>query len=554
MDKQIGNTCHAFHIILTAKNRSRCMLALMLLLCVFFCVSCGGGGGNDGSGTNTNTTVTTYTLSGSVSGSIAGGVTITISGGSAYSTTTDASGSYSFTGLSAGTYTVTPTRTGYTFSPTSSAFTITNSNITATNFTSSTSTLSIGDRTDYSSITLTSGGTYSSSSSSVSRNYYEYTSTTSDTPAIKVAPGGSMTLTHSKATKSGGATSSTENSGFYGFNSGVLASSSSSTSSYVETNRTTAVTMTDCTITTSADGANGAFAFGQGATINLDYVTIVTTGASNSRGVDATYGGTVNITNSTISTQGGSCAALATDRYQGATSPTINAQNVIGTTAGTGSPGIYCTGTFTVSDSTLTATGSEAAVVEGLNSITLTNTSISGAAKWGVMIYQSMSGDSSTGTGTFSMTNGTLTNGYSSGPAFFVCNTDAVVTLNGATINNSSSLLLVAGKASTASTYISNVNSSWGTSGGVVTLNAQNQTLAGSVLICDSYSSLALTLTNSTFQGEIDSRNLGGANTVTLDSDSTWTLTGHSYIKTLNNNGGTINKNGYALYVNGVAQ
>jgi len=301
-------------------------------------------------------------------------------------------------------------------------------------------------------------------------------------------------------------------------------------------------------------GANGAFAFGEGATVNLDYVTIVTTGSNNSRGVDATYGGTINITNSTISTQGGSCAALATDRYQGSTAPTINAQNVIGTTTGTGSPGIYCTGTFTVGDSTLTATGSEAAVIEGLNSVILTNTSISGAAKWGVMIYQSMSGDSSTGTGTFSMTNGTLTNGYSSGPAFFVCNTDAVITLNGATINNSSSLLLVAGKASTASTYIGNVNSSWGTSGGVVTFTAQNQTLVGSVLICDSSSSLALTLTNSTFEGEIDSRNLGGANTVTMDSDSTWTLMGNSYIKTLNNNGGTINKAGYALYVNGVAQ
>jgi hypothetical protein len=546
-----SKSSHLLRFLSRADIQSRFMMALLSILCVFCCISCGGGENGNG-GTTANATTTTYTLSGTVSGVIIKGVTITLSGAKSNTTTTDSSGAYSFT-VTAGSYTITPSLSGYTFSPSSSTKSV-SSNATGVNFTSSASTSTIGDRTDYTSITLTSGGTYSSGSSSVSRNYYEYTSATPDTPAIKVAPGGSLTLTHSKANKSGGATTSTENSGFYGFNSGVLASSSSSTSSYVETNKTTSVTMTDCTITTSAAGANGAFAFGQGATVNLDYVTIVTTGSNNARGVDATYGGTVNITNSTISTQGGSCAALATDRYQGATAPTINAQNVTGTTAGTGSPGIYCTGTFTVSDSTLTATGSEAAVIEGLNSVTLTDTNISGAAKWGVMIYQSMSGDSSIGTGSFSMTNGALTNGYASGPAFFVCNTDAVITLNGATIDNSSTLLLVAGKASTAANYINNVNSSWGTSGGVVTFTAQNQTLAGSVLICDSASSIALTLTNSTFQGEIDSRNLGGANIVTLDANSTWTLTGNSFIKTLNNHGGTINKGGYALYVNGIAQ
>lgn len=69
--------------------------------------------------------------------------------------------------------------------------------------------------------------------------------------------------------------------------------------------------ITDSTITTNATGANGAFAFGEKAVVTLDHVTIVTTGDSNSRGVDATYGGTVNITNSKITTSGGSCAAPA---------------------------------------------------------------------------------------------------------------------------------------------------------------------------------------------------------------------------------------------------
>ena len=306
--------------------------------------------------------------------------------------------------------------------------------------------------------------------------------------------------------------------------------------------------MTDCTINTAASGANGAFAFGEGASVTLDHVTIVTTGSSNSRGVDATYGGTVNITNSTISTQGGSCAALATDRYQGATAPIINATNCTGTTAGTGSPGIYCTGTFTVTDCTLTATGSEAACIEGLNSITLDNTSISGEEKWGVMIYQSMSGDSSSGTGTFTMTDGTLTNNYSSGPLFFVCDTDAVINLSGATLVNASNMLLVAGKASTASSYFSNVNSSWGTNGGGVTFTAKDETLAGNIIICDSSSSIDLTLTNSSLSGAINGDNKGTAD-LRIDKDSTWEVTGTSYLASLTNNG-TITGTG-TLYVNG---
>jgi hypothetical protein len=306
--------------------------------------------------------------------------------------------------------------------------------------------------------------------------------------------------------------------------------------------------MTDCTITTDASGANGAFAFGEDAVVNLDHVTIITTGSDNSRGVDATYGGTVNISNSIISTQGGSCAALATDRYDRYEAPKINATNCEGTTAGVGSPGIYCTGTFNVTDCKLVATGSEAAVIEGLNSITLENTDISGAKKWGVMIYQSMSGDSSIGTGALEMTGGTLANNFSDGPMFFVCNTDAIIELDGATLVNSSDMLLLAGKASTATGYIDDVNSSWGTGGGEVTFTAIDQALEGDIILCDSSSSIDLALVNSSYSGAIDSENNGTAD-LSIDADSSWEATGVSYLDSLTNNG-VITGTGQ-VYVNG---
>ncbi|MDC7124117.1 MAG: hypothetical protein PQJ46_01020 [Spirochaetales bacterium] len=402
----------------------------------------------------------------------------------------------------------------------------------------------------------TSDTAYNQEGGTASLSNESYSSSVSDENALKVSDGGSCTITGTSISKSGD-TEDRENSGFYGFNSGVLASSSSSDTSYVSTGESTTISLSDgCTVTTDASGANGVFAFGEDAVITCDDITITTTGSDNSRGVDATYGGTVTITNSTISTTGASCAALATDRYGDADAPKINATNVSGTTSGTGSPGIYCTGTFNVENCTLSATGSEAVAIEGLNSVTLKSSSISGADKWGVIIYQSMSGDSSEGTGTFSMTEGSLTNTDTSGPLFFICDTDAIISMTDVTVKNSSSLLLVAGKASSAYEVLgSDVNTDWGTNGGTVTFTADTQTLSGKIIICDSSSSIDLTLQNSsTLTSVINTDNIDNATVkLTIDSSSSWSATGVSYLSELSDSDTSYSNidSSYNIYVNG---
>lgn len=78
----------------------------------------------------------TSSLSGSVSGAIAQNVTITLSGANTGSVMTDVNGKYSFTGLAAGTYTVTPSLAGYAFSPASYTLTMTDgANTSLSNFT-----------------------------------------------------------------------------------------------------------------------------------------------------------------------------------------------------------------------------------------------------------------------------------------------------------------------------------------------------------------------------------------------------------------------------------
>ncbi len=84
---------------------------------------------------NWNGTTTTYGISGTVSRAATSGVTMTLSGAASATTTTASGGTYSFAGLANGTYTVTPSKSGYTFSPASASETVSGANITGVNFT-----------------------------------------------------------------------------------------------------------------------------------------------------------------------------------------------------------------------------------------------------------------------------------------------------------------------------------------------------------------------------------------------------------------------------------
>ena len=90
---------------------------------------------------STANTVPTYSIAGSVSGAVLSGVTITLSGGKSATATTSASGSYSFSSLANGSYTVTPSMAGYTFTPASLPVTISGANITSTNFVATANTV-----------------------------------------------------------------------------------------------------------------------------------------------------------------------------------------------------------------------------------------------------------------------------------------------------------------------------------------------------------------------------------------------------------------------------
>jgi hypothetical protein len=105
------------------------VLAVVALVGLAFAGGCAG---------SVTTSSGAFSVSGSITPAADGnGATVALSGPIAGSTTAGSNGSYSFGGLVNGDYTVTPSRTGYTFTPLVQTVTINGSTATGVNFTAS---------------------------------------------------------------------------------------------------------------------------------------------------------------------------------------------------------------------------------------------------------------------------------------------------------------------------------------------------------------------------------------------------------------------------------
>lgn len=368
-----------------------------------------------------------------------------------------------------------------------------------------------------------------------------YTSTGDDENALRIV-GAEVTLEDITVDKSAGATSNTENGDFYGQNAALLATDGAN------------VTITGADVSSSAQNGNGVFSYGEGTTVTISDSTITTT-EDNSGGIHTTGGGTMYAYDLDVTTGGSSAAAIRSDRGGG----TVVVDGGSYTSNGFNSPAIYSTADITVSNAELTATNSEALVIEGKNSITLNDCSVYGNMSdtqgtssdenvHNVMIYQSMSGDADVGTSEFSMTGGTLTG--NNGDMIYVTNTHSIINLSGVTIENNDDeayLMRICGNTATRG---------WGqagANGAQVEFTADDQILDGDIIV-DTISNLEMTLTNnSEFTGTINivENEQGGEAVsdnavVTINEGSTWTLTGDCTITSLENNG-TIDYNGYTI-------
>lgn len=381
---------------------------------------------------------------------------------------------------------------------------------------------------------------------------YAFTSTASNENAILVNTADEVTISNSTVDKTGDSDGG-DDSNFYGKNAAVLVEGGSTT------------TLTNLTVTSDAKGANGIFSYGGNGGHNggdgdgtkvIIKDSIITTTGDGSGGTMTTGGGITNASNLTVTTSGQSSAAIRTDRGGG----TVYVDGGTYTSNGLGSPAIYSTAEIHVANAALVSNLSEGVCIEGLNSIELTdcdltanNTKCNGNATFmdTIMIYQSMSGDAASGNSTFAMTGGSLTS--KNGHMFHVTNTNADIELNGVKLTNED----------TANVLISVCDDGWNGGNNKATFNAKAQDLTGAVLVGNN-STLTLNLTEgSTLEGYVDGNIVNAANqtvstevgtvTVTLDTNSTWTLTADSHVTEFTGTAANVIANGHTLYVNGTA-
>ena len=366
-------------------------------------------------------------------------------------------------------------------------------------------------------------------------------STGTDENAALISSGASVTLDNDTITRTSEDSKGGDNSSFYGVGAAVLATDGTA---YVK----------DGSVTTDAAGGAGLFAYGDG-TVYASGTTVKTT-QDTSGGVHVAGGGTLYGWNLDVETNGESSAAIRSDRGGG--TMVIDGGNYVSN--GVGSPAVYSTADIAVSNATLTANGSEAICIEGLNSIHLYDCDLTGNMSdldqndntWTVILYQSMSGDSEVGNSTFQMDGGSLTS--ENGGVFYTTNTESTITLNNVDINyndDNEFFLQCTGNTNQRGWGQSGVN------GADCHFTGISQDMQGDV-IWDSISDLDFYLTEgSSLTGAVvDDESYAGEGgegycNVYVSADSTWTVTGDSTVSSLENEGTIVDSNGKTVTIQG---
>ncbi len=369
----------------------------------------------------------------------------------------------------------------------------------------------------------------------------EITSTGTDENAVLVSSDVNAILTNDTITRDSDDSTGGDNSSFYGVGAAVLATDGT-------------LTVSDCTISTDSEGGAGVFAYGDGVVYVMD--TVIDTQLNTSGGIHVAGGGTLYAWDVTATTNGTSSAAVRSDRGSG----TMVVDGGTYTSNGSDSPAVYCTADIAISGAELTATSSEAVCIEGLNTLRLYDCALTGMAPdderndntWTVIVYQSMSGDSEVGNGTFQMVGGTLTS--TNGGLFYTTNTECTITLENVEIS-------AADDCEFFLQCTGNTNSrGWGTTGSNGSdclFTAISQEMNGDV-IWDSISTLDFYMTDgSTLTGAVvnDETWVGNGGSgycnVIISEDSAWVVTGDSTVTSLSCSGTITDADGNAVTIVG---
>lgn len=338
-------------------------------------------------------------------------------------------------------------------------------------------------------------GAFTVNGTSASQTGQTYAGTAADQSAVYVRNSGHLTLTNCTMTKTGDA-SNVNNASQYGINAGILAASAGT------------VTIVGGSVTTNASGANGIFATGSGSAISMTGGAIHASGG-NAHGVDVTYGGSITLTNVDVTSTGASSSVLATDFGGGTVTVSGGTHTAASSTTNSRSAGIYSTGVISVTGATVSSLGDCGGVIDGANSILLTNTALSGALH-GIKIWKTAP---ASGNAAVTLDGGSLSSG--TGDAFYV---------TAETGNAAAATLTVKGGA-TISAGTGNILNVLGAS--TATLTLDGVTLGGNLCAASTATATATLQNNASLTGVAYQVGL------TMDVGSVWNVTGNSILTSL---------------------
>ena len=331
-------------------------------------------------------------------------------------------------------------------------------------------------------------------------------STGTDENAVHVAAG-ETTIEDAQISRVSNDSTGGDSASFYGVGAAVLTTGGSAT-------------VRNSAISTDAKGGAGVFAYGDGIVYVAD--STIETVQDTSGGIHVAGGGTLYASNLTVTTQGESSAAIRSDRGGGL----LVADGGSYTSNGVGSPAVYVTADITVHNAQLTANG------------------------WNVILYQSMSGDSQVGKGSFEMTGGTLI--ANNGGIFYTTNTESEFVLSNVTIQaaaDSEYFLRCTGNSN---------QRGWGTAGANgadcvftgIAQQMQGNVIWDSISTLDLYLTAQSTLTGAVVQDESCAGEGGnGYCVVHVSENSTWTVTADSTVTALYCAGNLVDAQGNAVRV-----
>ena len=299
--------------------------------------------------------------------------------------------------------------------------------------------------------------------------------------------------------------------------------------------------LTDGSITTDGLYADGAFSYNNG-NIKLSNTNVLAK-SSYSSGIVVSGGGIVISENSIVKTLANYSPVVRNTEGKGVIQ--ISGGNY--ESDGSNSAVLSSTASLFVDKATLVAKKSEGIVMSGSNSnltmtnsnLSSTNTDLSDNSNRYKNIFMYQSGNVA-GKSSFTATNNTITT--NKGDTFYITNTKAVIKLtNNVIVNHDGNLIRAEA-------------SSFGDKGGDISLTMSKQITSGNILL-DSSSVLEMNLlSDSHYEGTINGDNKASNVQLTISKDSTFSLTGDTYVTSLDDADDTysnINFNGHDLFVNG---